>query len=123
MKMAVVPMEIHSFMLKFNHLSNAGFNASLNLNCVNGRVYANLVADLGTYQNFHDNLPNSQMYQPHSRRSRRRWKCKKSEETRNMYDESKVCDISKVRSDQTVEDASLYLPRQQGGFLFATSCG
>ena len=106
--MAAVPLEIHSFMLKFNQLSNAGVNASLNLNCVNGRVYANLVADLGLYQNFHDGLSNTHVFQPSYRRRRRRHKCsKKSEEVQNnTHDESTVSDLSRNSSEPTLEEAN-----------------
>ena len=39
---------IQSFIWKFSQLSNSGVNVELRFNCVNGRVNANLTADIGS---------------------------------------------------------------------------
>ena len=102
--MAAVHMEMHSFMLKFGHLSNLGLNASLNFNCVSDRVYVNLVADLGSYQNF-CNLPNVNVFQQYPRRRRRcRERKKNADNTQNFDGESTDNDHSINDTDSTPQN-------------------
>ena len=48
--MAANELEVNSFLTKFKHLSNAGFEASLRLNCINGHTTVSLDVKLGPLQ-------------------------------------------------------------------------
>ena len=45
--MFTVPNEMNSFMMKLSQLNSCGFNACLQFNSFEGRIYVNMSADLG----------------------------------------------------------------------------
>ena len=47
--MASVHYELNSFLMKLSQLNSCGFNANLQFNSHNGRIYVHLSADLGYY--------------------------------------------------------------------------
>ena len=93
--MAAIPAEINSFLCKFSQLFYSGINASLTLNCRDGKLSIGLNADLDPVQQFgYEEQNTSQAFKPSRlrRRQRRREKQKLIDPTQCDQDLSQPCD-------------------------------